>query len=224
MSKKLPIKIFAISCFIILTSSWAALAQTHQATSLPKVLVLGDSLSAAYGFNPQEGWVQLLANRLKDQAQVINASVSGETTSGGLTRLPNLLKDYKPNLLLLELGANDGLRGLPPEKIQENLEKIIHLSQAEGAQLVLLGIYLPRNYGASYINQFEAIYPRLAEKYSLPYHPFLLTGVAENNHLMQNDGLHPKAESQPIILNNVWPLVKSFFQITNQQQDIRRSL
>lgn len=213
----LIVNLLATGGIIILTTGFSTkvysqTAHSPKAQTPSKILVLGDSLSAAYGFNPQDGWVSLLATKLENKAEIINASISGETTSGGLTRLPSLLEQHRPNLLLLELGANDGLRGLPPAGIQANLEQIIELAHAADAQVLLLGIYLPPNYGQSYLNQFDAIYPYIADKYSLVYLPFLLAGVAESNHLMQNDGLHPKVEGQPIILNNVWPLVKSFFQ------------
>lgn len=208
MLNKRVIKLILIACVIMANLSWA---NEYKPVSLPKVLVLGDSLSAAYNLNPEDGWVNLLALRLANQAEVINASISGETTSGGLNRLPNLLAKHQPNLILIELGANDGLRGLPTKLIENNLNKIIQLAKAKEANLVLLGIYLPPNYGAKYLNQFTSIYPRLAKQHSIDYLPFLLNGVAENASLMQNDGLHPKAEAQPIILENVWPLVKPFF-------------
>lgn len=197
---------------LLVINATSGLAAKKEATSLPKVLVLGDSLSAAYKLPVETGWVNLMAQRLEGKAEVINASISGETSGGGLLRLAALLEQHKPSLLLLELGANDGLRGLPPANIEQNLEQIINLSRAAGANLVLLGITLPPNYGARYINSFNEVFESLAKKHALPYLPFLLKGVAENNRLMQEDGLHPKAEAQPIILNNVWPLVAPFFK------------
>lgn len=202
--------IVGIIFWLVITAN-SLLAADKNIPSLPKVLVLGDSLSAAYQLPIEQGWVNLMALKLAGKAEVINASISGETTSGGLRRLPNLLAEHKPSLVLLELGANDGLRGLPLETMHANLAKIIDLSRAADANLVLLGITLPPNYGARYINRFNDVYNSLAKNYSLPYLPFLLKGVAEDSNLMQNDGLHPKASAQPIILNNVWPLVEPFF-------------
>lgn len=181
------------------------------------ILVMGDSLSAAYNIPTAAGWVSLLENRLakeslkkeplkKSQAnwQVVNASISGETTGGGLTRLPSLLRQHQPTIVLLELGANDGLRGLPPQLITNNLEKMLTLSKQSGAQVMLIGILLPPNYGPAYLAQFEQTYPNLAKKYQLPLVPFLLEGVADKPELMQEDGLHPTAKAQPKLLETVW--------------------
>lgn len=182
-----------------------------QAAERPVILVMGDSLSAAYNLPTSAGWVSLLEERLKSQTnwQVVNASISGETTSGGLTRLPRLLRQHQPDLVLLELGANDGLRGLPPKLISNNLEKMLTLSQESGAKVMLIGILLPPNYGPAYLAQFEQTYPNLAKKHQLPLVPFLLEGVADKPSLMQADGLHPTAEAQPIILETVWLELKA---------------
>lgn len=182
-----------------------------QAAERPVILVMGDSLSAAYNLPASTGWVSLLEERLKSQTnwQVVNASISGETTSGGLTRLPGLLRQHQPDLVLLELGANDGLRGLPPKLISNNLEKMLTLSQESGAKVMLIGILLPPNYGPAYLAQFEQTYPNLAKKHQLPLVPFLLEGVADKPSLMQADGLHPTAEAQPIILETVWLELKA---------------
>lgn len=182
-----------------------------QAAERPVILVMGDSLSAAYNLPASAGWVSLLEERLKSQTnwQVVNASISGETTSGGLTRLPRLLRQHQPDLVLLELGANDGLRGLPPKLISNNLEKMLTLSQESGAKVMLIGILLPPNYGPAYLAQFEQTYPNLAKKHQLPLVPFLLEGVADKPSLMQADGLHPTAEAQPIILETVWLELKA---------------
>lgn len=182
-----------------------------QAAERPVILVMGDSLSAAYNLPASAGWVSLLEERLKSQTnwQVVNASISGETTSGGLTRLPRLLRQHQPDLVLLELGANDGLRGLPPKLISNNLEKMLTLSQESGAKVMLIGILLPPNYGPAYLAQFEQTYPNLAKKHQLPLVPFLLEGVADIPSLMQADGLHPTAEAQPIILETVWLELKA---------------
>ena len=182
-----------------------------QAAERPVILVMGDSLSAAYNLPTSAGWVSLLEERLKKQTNwlVVNASISGETTSGGLTRLPGLLRQHQPDLVLLELGANDGLRGLPPKLISNNLEKMLTLSQESGAKVMLIGILLPPNYGPAYLAQFEQTYPNLAKKHQLPLVPFLLEGVADKPSLMQADGLHPTAEAQPIILETVWLELKA---------------
>ncbi len=181
------------------------------------VLVLGDSLSAAHNLAESQGWVALMQKRLAhvDTSagttktwSIVNASVSGETTSGGLSRLPELLDVVQPGWVLLELGANDGLRGLPLTLIRENLQKLIDQSVQSGARVVLLGIMLPPNYGPAYTTPFTAMYQQLAEKNGLPLVPFLLKDVATNPKLMQEDGLHPTAQGEPIVLDNVWSVVK----------------
>lgn len=176
------------------------------------LLVLGDSLSAAYGIKPEEGWVALMDQRLQEQGadvQVVNASISGETTQGGLTRLPDLLKRHQPDWIVLELAANDGLRGTPPSLIRKNLIKLIELSQNAGAQPILVGIRLPPNYGPLYTERFFRLFEELADEYELVRVPFLLDKVALNPDLMQPDGLHPKASAQPQVLENVWPYLEA---------------
>jgi len=175
------------------------------------VLVFGDSLSSAHHIAVESGWVHLLELKLeasKNPRPVVNASISGETTSGGLQRLPKILADTKPALVVLELGANDGLRGLPLAEIRENLTKMIRASQAAGAAVVLLGIELPINYGPQYRDGLRGIYRDVAAEFNLPLVPFLLNGVALNPDLMQDDGLHPKAEGEPKVLDNVWPVLE----------------
>lgn len=180
------------------------------------VLVLGDSLSAAHNLAESQGWVALMQKRLArldgksatPPWSIVNASVSGETTSGGLSRLPELLDVVQPGWVLLELGANDGLRGLPLPVVRENLQKLIDESQQSGARVVLLGIMLPPNYGPAYAAPFAAMFQQLAEKNGLPLVPFLLKDVATNPKLMQEDGLHPTAQGEPIVLDNVWSVVK----------------
>lgn len=184
---------------------------TSQASQPPVLLVMGDSLSAAYNLPAESGWVNLLEQRLQQQGydwQVINASISGETTGGGLTRLPALLRQHQPQIVLLELGANDGLRGQPPQRITANLDRMITLTRQADAEVLLLGILLPPNYGPRYLQQFEQIYPQLAKQHQLPLVPFLLEGVADKPSLMQQDGLHPTAEAQPEILETVWVELK----------------
>nr|WP_246403919.1 arylesterase [Halomonas stenophila] len=176
-----------------------------QAAERPVLLVMGDSLSAAYGIERQAGWVSLLASRLTGEARVVNASISGETTRGGATRLPELLRQHAPDIVLLELGGNDGLRGLPPGQMRANLAAMIEASRAAGAEVLLLGIDIPPNYGPAYREAFTGVYRRLADRYGVPLVPFLLQGVALEEELMQADGLHPTAEAQPALLDNVWP-------------------
>jgi acyl-CoA thioesterase-1 len=172
------------------------------------ILSFGDSLSAAYGLQPEEGWVALLQRRLRSQGyeyQIINASVSGETSSGGLERLPHLLALHHPAVVLVELGANDGLRGLPLPTVHDNLAHIIMLAKDAGAQVLLLGIRLPPNYGPRYNNGFADLYSELAREAQVPLVPFLLAGVALDPALMQADGLHPRAAGEPRVLDTVWP-------------------
>ena len=179
------------------------------------ILVMGDSLSAAYELRSEQGWVALLAQRLRTQGygyEVINASVSGETSGGGLQRMPRALEMHHPGLVILELGANDGLRGLPIAATKENLTKMVQLAQAAGARVLLLGIRIPPNYGPRYASEFEALYPGLARQFHLPLVPFLLDKVALDPKLMQSDGLHPTAVGEPLVLETVWqelgPLLK----------------
>jgi acyl-CoA thioesterase-1 len=179
------------------------------------VLVLGDSLSSAHHIATDSGWVHLLETRLRQSADprpVVNASISGETTAGGLVRLPKLLVDNKPALVILELGANDGLRGLSIAEIRSNLTTMIEGCQYAGAAVVLVGIELPINYGPQYRDGLRAMYRALSEEFNLPLVPFLLAGVALDPDLMQDDGLHPKAEGEPKVLENVWPVLEPALQ------------
>ncbi|UOG90485.1 MAG: arylesterase [Candidatus Thiothrix sulfatifontis] len=180
-------------------------ASKHAAT----VLVWGDSLSAAYGIPVETGWVSLLQTKLGDHYKVVNGSISGETTAGGLTRLPEALKQHEPDYVLLELGANDGLRGIDLPTMRRNLEQMITLSQTADAKVILLGIQLPPNYGTTFTEKFAATYTDLAKQYTIPLLPFLLDGVAENWDLMQADGLHPTAAAQPQLLANVWKVLET---------------
>ena len=175
----------------------------------PTILVMGDSLSAGYGIKVEEGWVHLLQQELtkKQQAKVINASVSGETTSGGLTRLPAVLSQHKPDIVIIELGGNDGLRGQQLNIMQQNLQTMITASQTAGAKIILAGMQIPTNYGPRYTKQFREVYPALAEKNKTALIPFLLEGVATHSNLIQQDGIHPTAEAQPLILKNVLPVL-----------------
>jgi len=174
----------------------------------PVILVLGDSLSAGYGVALEKGWVRLLEGRLKARGRgyrVVNASISGDTTRGGLARIGDALDTYRPAIVVLELGGNDGLRGVPLAETRRNLEGIINVSQAAGARVLLVGIQLPPNYGPAYTERFKAIYPELAERHDVPLVPFLLEGVATVPALMQADGIHPREEAQGRLLDNIWP-------------------
>ena len=175
------------------------------------LLVLGDSLSAGYGLAPEQGWVTLLEQRLERQGlpwHVVNASISGDTTAGGRARLPALLERHRPDVLLLELGANDGLRGLSPAAMKDNLAVMIAQTRAAGAQVLLIGMRMPPNYGPRYTERFTTIYRELAAEQEVPLVPFLLEKVALDPGLMLDDNLHPNAKAQPLLLDTVWPALE----------------
>ena len=176
------------------------------------VMVLGDSISAGYGIEPQQAWVNLLQKRLDQQYpkqhKVVNASVSGETTSGALARLPKLLQTHKPNVVVIELGGNDGLRGQPPQMIQKNLAQLIQQSQKANATVVVLGMKMPPNYGTAYSKAFENNYKVVSQQYKVKLLPFFLEGVSGNKSLMQKDLVHPNGKAQPILLNLAYPYIK----------------
>lgn len=177
----------------------------------PTIVVFGDSISAAYGLKVEEGWVALLQRKLTAQGygyRVVNASVSGETTGGGLARLPRTLELHRPQILILELGGNDGLRGLPVTEVRSNLQKMIERAHGAGARVVLLGMRMPPNYGPQYTQAFQAMYDDMARRFDLPFVPFLLDGVALHDSLMQADGIHPNAVAQPRLLEAVWTRVQ----------------
>ncbi len=180
----------------------------------PTVLVVGDSLSAEYGLARGTGWVPLLQQRLSKQqvaAQVVNASISGDTTSGGRARLAALLKQHQPAVVLIELGGNDGLRGLPLKNTEDNLRAMVQASQAGGASVVLVGMQVPPNYGRDYSQRFASIFADVARSEKAALVPFLLTGVADGpnaDSMFQPDRIHPRAEAQPRMLDNVWPVLK----------------
>lgn len=176
---------------------------------------MGDSLSAAYYIPLESGWVHLLQERFVEKelpVKIVNSSISGATTAAGLQTLPAALKQYSPHLVLLEMGGNDGLQGKPLELIKQNLDNMIQQAQAAGAELLLIGMRLPPNLGSRYTEPFFQQYAELADQYQLAYVPFLLEGVAGNAELMQQDGIHPTAEAQPLILQNVWPALQQVFQ------------
>ena len=189
---------------VFCTALWSSTSMAQTKPQPPTLLVVGDSLSAAYGIPQEAGWVTLLSQRLGGQARVVNASISGETTSGGASRLAGLLEKHHPDIVILELGGNDGLRGLPPQQMQANLDRMIEQSLASDAEVLLVGIDIPPNYGQAYRDAFGQVFQKLADEYQLPLLPFLLDGVALQPELMQDDGIHPTAEAQPRILDNVW--------------------
>ena len=183
------------------------------------ILVFGDSLSAAHGLRPEQGWVALLNARLKTEGyeyQVINASVSGETTTGGVARLPRELRLTRPGILILELGANDALQGLPLQLAHRRLGEMIRSAEAAGARVLLLGLLIPPNYGPRYTRQFADMYPELSRQFHTALVPFLLKGVALDPHLMQGDGLHPNARGEPLVLDNVWPYLEPMLKKTRR--------
>ncbi len=174
------------------------------------IVVYGDSISAAYGMNQEQGWVNLLSQRITTdhpEYRVINASVSGETTGGGVTRLPKTLELHQPDIIILELGGNDGLRGYPIDKIRDNLDSMIAQSLDADTQVLLVGMVLPPNYGRRYTQAFEDTFYQLADKYTLPFVPFLLDGVTTEKSLIQGDGIHPTPEAQPKLLEDIWPIL-----------------
>ena len=185
------------------------LAASGSAYSAPKtILVLGDSLSAEYGIARGAGWVALLEQKLKAEnisARVVNASISGETTIGGRTRLPALLDQHKPNIVVIELGANDGLRGLPVASAEGNLRAMVDMAQKKNAKVMLVGMRMPPNYGRAYTESFFNMFKKISSDTKSPLVSFMLEGVADKPSLFQQDRLHPLAAAHPIILNNIWP-------------------
>ena len=202
-------------CLPILLLGLMVLFGSAARAESPVILVLGDSLSAGYGIPVEKGWVSLLQRRLVERGfpyRVVNASISGDTTSGGLSRLPAALELHRPAIVVLELGANDGLRGQPPMAMSRNLSQMIERSQQAGARVLLAEMRIPPNYGPLYAQKFQATFGELAKHYAIPLIPFLLDGVAGNPALLQDDGLHPRAEAQPRILDNVWAVLEPALQ------------
>jgi acyl-CoA thioesterase-1 len=194
-----------------LLSAGLGLLLLSQGAAAGTVLIVGDSISAAFGLDTRLGWVTLLEQRMKQEGftdKVVNASISGDTSAGGQARLPALLAEHKPELVILELGGNDGLRGQQPTQLQQNLASMIDRSRDAGAKVLLLGMQIPPNYGPRYTNAFKAVYSSLAEEKKVPLVPFFLEGVGGIPELMQADGLHPAAVAQPKLLENVWPTLK----------------
>lgn len=193
---------------LLVCALFTLFCSASQAAPKANLLVMGDSLGAAHNLRQQDGWVSLLKNSLSQShpnINTINASVGGETTQGGASRFPTLLKEYQPRWVILELGANDALRGYPLDQTTKNLAKMIEQAQQEKATVLLIGNRIPQNYGKRYTEMFFGLYKTLADQYNLAYVPFMLEGVALDKSLMQSDGLHPNAKGQPIVLNNILP-------------------
>lgn len=185
---------------------WGVAAQ-----ATPVILVFGDSLSASYGIPANSGWVSLLEQRIHQKNpgyRIVNASISGETTSGGRYRIEQVLAEHQPAVVILELGVNDGLRGLPLDVAASNLNAIIATCRSRKARVLLIGMRLPPNYGSAYAAKFQAIYQQTAQRQKIPFLPFLLEGFADNPELFQADGLHPTAAAQPLIMERVWKLLQ----------------
>ena len=197
--------------FLVLLLAFLGLSSTAAAAGKPVILVLGDSLSAGYGVPVDQGWVARLQQRLDAEGYgytVVNASVSGETTVGALERLPRALARHKPALVIIELGGNDGLRGLPVTELRANLEALVSGSREAGARVLLAAVRMPPNYGPQYTEKFYAVYEGVAKDLRVPWVPFFLEGIALREDLFQDDGIHPDLEAQPILLDNVWPVLK----------------
>jgi len=187
------------------------MATNAQAADAPTVLIFGDSLSAGFGIDVDQSWATLLQQRLEEQGyehRVVNASISGETTEGGAARIDSAIGTFSPDLIILELGGNDGLRGFPPARIRGNLETIARRARDSGASVVLLGIRIPTNYGARYTQAFEAVYAEVADQLGISWIEFFMEGVALNDELLQEDRIHPNVEAQPILLDNAWPIIR----------------
>lgn len=191
-------------------------AQANQGQQQNTLLIVGDSLSAAYGVQTDEAWVALLRARLQSEGltdwEVVNASISGETTDGGLRRLPRLLEQNDPDVVVIELGGNDGLRGFPPGVIEKNLARMIEQVQDAGARPLLVGMQIPPNYGERYTRAFAGIFPKLADQYDTALVEFFLNGIYDQEGMMQGDGIHPTAEAQGQLLANIWPQLESLLK------------
>lgn len=206
-------RLFLVLRFLIVSLYFTSFVawSTPAAAANPKILIYGDSLSAAYGIPQQQGWAALLQKKLiheKVHYDVINASASGETTSGGLSRFASTLKQTQPEIVILELGANDGLRGLPIQELRANLSAMIQQSKKSGAKVLLVGMKIPPNYGAKYTEAFSQSYQQLSKQHKIPLVAFMLENVAAQPDLIQQDGLHPNVVGQAIVLENIWPKLR----------------
>ncbi|HLF12578.1 MAG TPA: arylesterase [Gammaproteobacteria bacterium] len=198
-----------LTALIVLTVLWVPAGWCAGQT----IVVVGDSLSSGYGLAAEQSWVTLLTNRLQSEGygyEVVNASIAGDTSAGGLARLPRLLEVHEPAFVVIELGGNDGLRGQPVASLRDNLAKMIQMSRERGARVLLTGLQIPPNYGQAYTRALAAVYPELAEAFDIPLVPFLLDGVALRRELMQQDHIHPNAAGQKIIFDNVWQVLAAF--------------
>ena len=203
----------------IITLLVIVLAANADSAEPPTVLVFGDSLSAGFGMEVDQSWAVLLQSRLEDQGyehRVVNASITGETTAGGVTRIDRTLATFSPQLIILELGANDGLRGFPPAQIKTNLGTIVTRSKAAGVAVVLLAIRIPTNYGARYTAAFEGVFREVAEELGIRWIEFFMEGVALNDELLQADRIHPNSEAQAILLDNAWPIISATLGATEE--------
>lgn len=202
----------ARSILLVLFTTLAAPTLASQNT----ILIMGDSLSAAYGVRSEAGWVQLLRQRLERNGlshwEVVNASISGETADGGARRLPELIEKHGPDVVIIELGGNDGLRGFPPNVIESNLATMIEATQNSGAQALLVGMQMPPNYGPRYTRMFAELYPTLSDRYNTELVPFFLDGIYNHDNMMQADGIHPTEQAQPKLLDKVWPILEPMLQ------------
>ena len=208
-------KVIAVGLFCLLIS-FVTLASSN-----PTILVMGDSLSAEYGISRGSGWVKLLEGQLQKQGsqwQVFNASISGETSAGGLARFEALLVKKKPGIVLLELGANDALRGLSIDETEKNLRKMIQLSKKSGAKVLLFGMQIPPNYGQDYTKKFKDLYPKLASQEGIELVPFFLAGVVSNKDLFQADNIHPNEKAQTILYKNVWGAMAPYQSMLNSNK------
>jgi acyl-CoA thioesterase-1 len=210
--------------FLILVNSSSGSYADTAGTNIPiesgTILVFGDSLSAAYGMESSQGWVRLLVERLEAYElsyKVVNASVSGETTGGGTVRLPKTLLIHQPELIILELGGNDGLRGYPIDKIRNNLTVMTKAALDSGAKVLLVGMVLPPNYGHRYTQAFEQLFVDVAAKFDVPLLPYLLQGVTTNESLLQRDGIHPTPEAQILLLEDFWPQIEALLSSSGNQ-------
>ena len=204
---------------IIFTLLFLLLTNAAQASESPTILIFGDSLSAGFGIDVDQSWGALLQQRLEQQGyehRVVNASISGETTEGGATQIASAIDTFAPEVVILELGGNDGLRGFPPARIKANLKAIAEQARSSGAEVVLLGIRIPTNYGARYTQAFEAVYAEVAAELGIGWIEFFMDGVALNDNLLLEDRIHPNAAAQPILLDNAWPVIRATLDSVQQ--------
>ena len=204
-------KLKRIGSFVLAALTAALLSAAGQVVAAPTILVMGDSISAAYGIQREQGWVALLSERvttLNPDARVVNASVSGETTGGGLARLPAALDAHDPDVVVIELGGNDALRGYPVKTIRENLSRMVELAENGEREVVVVGMQIPPNYGPRYTQAFRDVFGEVADAYGVLLVPFLLQDVALEPGMMQDDGIHPTAAAQPLLLDTFWELAE----------------